>query len=165
MSERQKRKRRPDAAALPARPAAPRGSRSELRNDEARAALEPLAEGERPAVVTVAAMVAFALALGNLVAWLAGVKIDGCGPPFGNVVLPAGDHARGGLGMWRARYWAVLGHAGDPRAPDRDRRRVGAQGVEHHRPGDRGAADPPPRRTLFWKLVKAMARLQMPERR
>ncbi|HXD59391.1 MAG TPA: hypothetical protein VN606_15805 [Thermoleophilaceae bacterium] len=83
-------------------------SRSELRNERARAALEPLAPGERPPWVTAAAIVALVLAIGNIVAFAAGVKINGTrpavGPVFGQAVL-MGFVA---WGMWNARYWAVL---------------------------------------------------------
>jgi hypothetical protein len=159
MPERQKRKRRP----LPAG-AAPRGSRSELRNAEARAALEPLAEGERPAVVTVAALVAFALALGNLAAWLAGVKIDGSRPAFGNVVLPAAIMLWVAVGMWRARYWAVVVMEAILALL------IVIVAVLALKASNITAvlvvlAVLLPAGLLFWKLVKAMARLQMPERR
>ena len=83
-------------------------SRSELRNERARAALEPLAPGERPPWVTAAAIVALVLAIGNIVAFAAGVKINGTrpavGPVFGQAVL-MGFVA---WGMWNARYSAVL---------------------------------------------------------
>ncbi|MGZ4200487.1 MAG: hypothetical protein ACXVRH_00345, partial [Thermoleophilaceae bacterium] len=159
MPERQKRKRRP----LPAGEA-PRESRSELRNAEARAALEPLADGERPGVVTVAALVAFVLASGNLIAWLAGVKVDGSRPAFGNVVAPAAIMLGVGVGMWRARYWAVVVMEGILALL------IVIVAVVALKASSITAvlvvlAVLVQAGVLFWKLVKAMARLQMPERR
>jgi anti-sigma-K factor RskA len=55
-------------------------SRSEQRNAEARAKLEPLAPGERPGAVTVAAVVALVLGVGNLIAYAAGLTIEGKRP-------------------------------------------------------------------------------------
>ena len=60
-----KRASRPAAAPQPVR--SPRPT-SEERNAAVRAELEPLAEGERPTAVTVAAIVAFLLAAANLIA-------------------------------------------------------------------------------------------------
>jgi hypothetical protein len=159
MPERQKRKRRPVPAG-----AAPRRSRSEARNAEARAALEPLAVGERPGVVTVAAIVAFALALGNLALWLAGVKIDGSKPAFGNVVLPAALMLWVAVGMWRANYWAVLAMEAILTLL------IVILAVVALKASNVTSvlvvlAVIVPAGFLFWKLVKAMARLQMPERR
>ncbi|HEX5896975.1 MAG TPA: hypothetical protein VFY47_11665, partial [Thermoleophilaceae bacterium] len=70
--------RRPAAASPPAEPAEPREpaaggySRSRAKNAAARAALEPLAPGERPTAVTVGAIVAALLAVANLIAVVAG---------------------------------------------------------------------------------------------
>lgn len=138
-------------------------SRSELRNEKARAALEPLAPGERPTWVTIAAIVALALAIINIVAYAAGLEINGTrpapGPVFGQAVL-MGFAA---WGMWNVRYWAVLLMEAilallivivtvlALRASTAiDLVIVVAILV--------------PACLLFWKLVKAMARIQMPER-
>jgi hypothetical protein len=86
--------------------------RYEERNDEARAKLEPLDEGERPRAVTAGAIVSALLALIFTVsAALAIAGVDAGGRDikplpiitFG-IVLWAMT-----IGMWRARYWAVLG--------------------------------------------------------
>jgi hypothetical protein len=91
-------------------------SRSEARNAEARARLEPLAEGERPTVVTVGAVISALIAASILIGWLAGAKVDVKGstlderPQFLSQVLPpALLFSIMAWGMWRARYWAVLG--------------------------------------------------------
>jgi hypothetical protein len=97
-----RRKTRPALAPEAAQP-----SRSELRNEEARLALRPLAPGERPRALLVAVAVAALLGLGNLIAFAAGAKIGGRHPGIGVLaftVLTVGI----ALGMWLARYWAVL---------------------------------------------------------
>jgi len=138
-------------------------SRSELRNERARAALEPLAPGERPPWVTAAAIVALVLAIGNIVAFAAGVKINGTrpavGPVFGQAVL-MGFVA---WGMWNARYWAVLGM-----------QTLLALTMIAAALALLTAANAwalllvvlilVSSGTLFWFLIKAMARIQMPER-
>ena len=78
------------------------------RNQEARERLEPLAEGQRPTVVTVAAIVCALLALSIVIAYAAGVKPDGEKPQFAQVAGPVLILGVLGWGMWRARYWAVV---------------------------------------------------------
>ncbi len=86
--------------------------RYEERNAEARAKLEPLEQGERPAAVTVGAIVSAVLAIVFTVS--AGLAIAG--------VEAGGRHIKAlpiivfgivlwamTIGMWRTRYWAVLG--------------------------------------------------------
>ncbi len=84
-------------------------ARAEQRNQEAREALEPLAEGERPTVVTIGAVVSALIALSILGGYLAGVKVNGEVPKFAQVAAPALIMGVMAWGMWRARYWAVLG--------------------------------------------------------
>jgi hypothetical protein len=91
-------------------------SRSEIRNEEARAELEPLAEGERPGIVTIGALISAAIAASILIAWIAGAKVDVRGSTLderphllSQVVPPSLLFAIMAWGMWRARYWAVLG--------------------------------------------------------
>jgi hypothetical protein len=138
-------------------------SRSEARDAAARAALVPLREGERPVAVTVGAVVVSLLALLELVAFAAGAKVDGKAPRV-QLVLPfvVGSVALA-WGLWRTRYWAVLALqavlafaivifsvllliASNLAAVLVTVAVIGAAG------------------TLFWFLVKAMARMQMPER-
>lgn len=153
---RHSRKRRPAPA-----PAAP--SRSERKNQEARDALVPLAEGERPTAVTVAAIVAFLLATGNLVAFAIGVKVDGQRAPIGTVTFQALLMYTAAWGMWHVRYWAVLGMEAILailivllavllfKASTIETALILLAVIV-------------PASVLFWKLVKAMARIQMPER-
>jgi hypothetical protein len=84
-------------------------ARAEERNRDARAALEPLGEGERPAVVTIGAVVAGLIALSILAGYAAGVKVNGEVPKVPQVLAPAMIMGFMSWGMWRARYWAVLG--------------------------------------------------------
>jgi hypothetical protein len=84
-------------------------AKAEQRNRETREALEPLAEGERPLVVTVGAVVAALIALSIVGGYLAGVKVNGEAPKVPQVVAPALLMGVMAWGMWRARYWAVLG--------------------------------------------------------
>jgi hypothetical protein len=84
-------------------------ARAEQRNQEAREALEPLAEGERPTVVTVGAIVAGLISLSIIGGYLAGVEVDGERPRWAQVVAPAVIMGMMAWGMWHARYWAVLG--------------------------------------------------------
>jgi len=84
-------------------------AKAEPRNPAAREALEPLAEGERPTVVTVGAVVAALIALSIVAGYLTGVEVDGETPRFAQVAAPALIMGVMAWGMWRARYWAVLG--------------------------------------------------------
>ena len=84
-------------------------ARAEQRNQEAREALEPLGEGERPTVVTIGAVVAALIALSIVAGYLAGVEVNGEKPKLPQVLAPAMIMGIMAWGMWRARYWAVLG--------------------------------------------------------
>jgi hypothetical protein len=157
---RRSRKRRPVAATAGEPPARP--SRSEQRNAEVRAHLKPLGPGERPPAVTVAAIVALLLAFGNLIAYAAGLTIEGKRPGLVSIAIPTVIMLVAGIGMWRAKYWAVLGFQAllgilitylalfTVRASN-------LLGVLVP------LAIIAPSGFLFWKLVKSMARLQMPE--
>lgn len=83
--------------------------KAEARNQEAREALEPLDEGERPVVVTVGAVVSGLVAISIVAGYLAGVQVDGEKPRLAQVLAPALLMGIMSWGMWRARYWAVLG--------------------------------------------------------
>ena len=84
-------------------------AKAEERNQEAREALEPLAEGERPLVVTIGAVVAALVAASIVIGYLAGTEVNGEKPRFVQVLAPALLMGIMAWGMWRARYWAVLG--------------------------------------------------------
>jgi hypothetical protein len=84
-------------------------AKAEVRNQEAREALEPLADGERPLVVTVGAVIAALIAASIVGGYLAGTEVDGEKPRLAQVLAPALLMGIMAWGMWRARYWAVLG--------------------------------------------------------
>ena len=105
MAEKRKRKDRPDA-----RERMKSGyAKAEVRNQEAREALEPLQQGERPLAVTIGAAIAALVALSIIGGYLGGVKVEGSKPHFAQVLAPALLMGIMAWGMWRARYWAVLG--------------------------------------------------------
>jgi hypothetical protein len=79
------------------------------KDDIAREELVPLAEGERPRAVTVGAIAAGLLGLSNIVGLVAGIKVGGDKPQAGAVLLPTALMLAAAVGMWYARYWAVLG--------------------------------------------------------
>jgi hypothetical protein len=151
-----------------------RAARTEARNAEAREALEPLAEDERPTVVTVAAAISAALALGTVVAYAAGLEVTQVDATVGETgesrpaLFPTlASTALLGImawGLWKARYWAALGFQTllvlvivvavlGLLGVDEPLRALGFVAVL----ALAGA--------LFYRMVKAMARIQMPERR
>lgn len=138
-------------------------SRSEIRNERAREALEPLAEGERPLVVTIGAVISALIALITLGAWIAGAEVDGERPNAFQVFAPAILFGVMGWGMWRARYWAVLGFQAVMAIL-----MVGAFLTLIAATSLLGALTPIlvliGAGTLFWFTVKALARIQMPDR-
>jgi hypothetical protein len=160
----------PAAAPSDAAPsaAAPRGyARSRAKNDAARAALKPLARGERPTAVTVGAIAAVALAAANVIAMIAGWNSLGGDTDQGRAVaftvLWSIILVVIAWGMWRSRYWAVLGM----------QTLLGITlvlaSLSLISAGSIGAvliliAILAATGTLFWFMVKAMARIQMPER-
>jgi hypothetical protein len=168
---RKRRKARPEGAAGQGAPGIPAGltrvgeeSPRKSKDDLAREQLVPLAEGERPVAVTVGAVVATILAASTVVFFVGRIEIrggEGRSPGAVFYGLLMGAMA---WGLWKARYWAVLGlqtmlvfliivwsflllKAENVLAVVISVLVIAA-----------GA-------TLFWFLIKAMARIQMPERR
>jgi hypothetical protein len=104
--------------AKPAKPKRPAGwavptgeelTRSQRRDAEARANLKPLAPGERPTIIRVSALLAAALGLANLIAWVAGDKINGKHPAAGGILIFSAVMGACAVGLWRMWYGAVLG--------------------------------------------------------
>jgi hypothetical protein len=95
----------PEAAPAPA----PRVSRSEARDAEVRSRLQPFAADERPVSLRIAAGLAVAIGLGNLIAFLAGAEVSGRQPDAISVVFLAVLFLVAAYGMWQKRYWAVIG--------------------------------------------------------
>jgi hypothetical protein len=135
-------------------------ARSRERDEAIRATLEPLEPGERPGAVTAAAIVAALLGVSLLLQLALVDEVDGNerGLALFSIVMFVAA-----AGMWKAQYWAVLGFefflgltlvfaavslmfASNVR------------GVVYSLVILAGAG------VLFWKLVRAMARIQMPRR-
>jgi cation transport ATPase len=94
--------------------ARPKGyARSRAKDDAARAALRPLRPGERPTAVTVGAIAAAVLAVANLVAlafgYNAGEDTVSPGSKVSGSILATLVVGLVAYGMWRAKYWGVLG--------------------------------------------------------
>ncbi len=122
----------------------------------------PLAPGERPKAVTIASVVAVVLAALVVIGYASGARVGGEGSLFGALLL-MGILLVAAWGMWTVRYWAVLGFeallgfqiaiaalsllvASNWWAALLCVVVMGLAGW------------------LFWKLIRAMARIQMPER-
>lgn len=93
-------------------PTAPKPlSRSERRDAEVRAGLEPLAPGERPWAVRIGAVLALMVGGGNLVDVILGgrITLGRSHAGVGGVILFSVMMVICSVGMWRMRYWAVLG--------------------------------------------------------
>jgi len=86
----------------------PRSSRAAVKDAAARAALAPLREGERPPSIKLAAGVGLAIALLDLCAYAADLKVGGSRPPPAGVFAHALAMLAIAVGIWRVRYWAVL---------------------------------------------------------
>jgi hypothetical protein len=88
---------------------APTGmARGRERDEAARAALVPLAPGERPWPIAVSAVLAALFAIANVILILTGWEVDGERPVAGGLVFSAVMLAAA-VGIWWLRYWAVLG--------------------------------------------------------
>jgi hypothetical protein len=89
----------------------PQPSRSQERDAAARAALAPLAPGERPWPIVVSALVAFVLGAVTLILYVSGhrLRVGGGRPSLSIVVVYCGLMFACAAGTWTLRYWAVLG--------------------------------------------------------
>jgi hypothetical protein len=139
-------------------------ARAEQRNREAREALDPLAEGERPLVVTIGAVLSTLIVASIVISYAIGVEVDGERAELTQVLGPALVMGMMAWGMWRARYWAVLGFqlilaflifsavfglAVQAASVAQVAATLGLLAVSA---------------TFFYFMVKAMARIQMPTR-
>lgn len=84
-------------------------AKADQRNREAREALEPLHEDERPLVVTIGAVISALISASILIGYASGAEVSGERPEFVQALAPAMLTGIMAWGMWRARYWAVLG--------------------------------------------------------
>ena len=157
--------RPPATGAQPTTPQAGYGARSEARNAAVRATLTPLAPGERPWPVKIAALIAALIGAGDLIVVLidGSFRVGGAHTAPGGVVIFSILMLVCAWGMWQLRYWAVLGfqailvfvilifsllllRANNLLAVVTGLLVVGGGGW------------------LFYKLVRVLSRLQMPER-
>jgi len=83
--------------------------RESPRTEQARAALKPLAAGERPRALLVAIVVCAVLAVGVIVGALSVHDLSRRGGSLPGALLLACVFGSLALGMARVRYWAVLG--------------------------------------------------------
>ena len=167
MGRRSRKRRSPDGPAPGAAP--PRDTlragyaRGEARNEEIRRSLDPLEPGERPGAVTVAAIVALVLAVANVGLWLAGVEVSGREPNAGSTILQGVILLGAAAGMWRAKYWAVLGFQA-LLALTCIVAALSLMVASNLYAAALCLAILLGAGTLFWFLIRAMARIQMPER-
>ena len=88
-------------------------AKAEVKNQKVRESLEPLAEGERPTVVTVGAafagIVALLLWVSAGIALFTGAEVNGEEVNVAQWASLAAIFSLMAYGMWKARYWAVLG--------------------------------------------------------
>jgi hypothetical protein len=139
-----------------------RYAKSRERDAEVRAQLEPLALGERPGAVTVAAIVAAVMAVANVVATIAGADLGSKATGF--TVVSSALLVACAAGMWfGARYWAVLGFM-MVLVFQILTLSFALVKVRHWWVGLIIVVVVGLLGWLFWKLVRALARIQMPER-
>ena len=147
----------------PTTPVRPPVSRSEARNAAVRAQLKPLAPGERPRAVIAGAAVTVLAAAANVISYAAGLEIQGKRPAAVGIIAFTALMLTMAWGLWNMRYWAVLGLEA----------LLGLLMVilslfllraENIKSALIVLAIVIPAGALFWFNVKAMARIQMPER-
>jgi hypothetical protein len=84
-------------------------TRSQRRDAQVRAGLTPIGPGERPGAIVAGAIIALLVGAGQLIAFVAGLKIHGKTPAAGGTVLLSLLLIVCAVGMWRLWYGAVLG--------------------------------------------------------
>jgi hypothetical protein len=157
------RKRRPEHGERDA--AMRRGyARGRERDERIRAELEPYAPGERPLAIKVAVALAALLAISNLALFAAGWEVRGQDQAVTGVLIFCALMVAAAVGMWQMRYWAVLGFqallgiavifAAGSLIVASNLAAVAVCVVTLAIAG-----------TLFWFLVRVMARIQLPTRR
>jgi hypothetical protein len=137
-------------------------ARSRQRNEQARANLEPLGPGERPKAVTVAAVVAALLGIANVVLLITGGNLDDRARRNGAIAF-AVVMLVAAVFMWRGKYWAVLGFQA-LLAISIVIAALALLFASNVEAVIRSVLIIVPAAVLFWYLIRAMARLQMPTR-
>jgi hypothetical protein len=138
-------------------------ARAREKDEAAREALVPLAPGERPWPIAVSAILALVFAVANVILVLAGWEVNGRHPIASGLIFAAVMLAAA-VGMWRLKYWAVLGWQVLLAVTF-----VGAMLSLLRAANVQGVvlsivvmAFTGP---LFWLLIRQMARIQMPKRK
>jgi hypothetical protein len=124
----------------------------------------PLEENERPGIVTFAAVIATGMAVSTVVLFAIGVEVQGSESRNAGTLLYATLMGAMAIGLWQARYWAVLGFQTLlalliviwSLLLVQAETIVGAL---------LAIAIVALAGTMFWFMVKALARIQMPDRR
>ena len=137
--------------------------RGEAAEELARAELEPLEPGEVPRVVRVGAVVAALIAVGNPILFAAGYEVQGGQARLSRVLIISAVMAVAAAGMWRGRYWAVLGFQA-LLALTCIFAFLSLMVASNVEAGVRSGAVLLAAGTLFWLNIRAMARIQMPDR-
>jgi hypothetical protein len=142
-----------------------RARRTRLKDDQAREALEPLPEGVRPFVVTLGAILSTLLFAATLLGWALWETLrNDPRPPVVAVLVFAALVGVMAAGMWGGRYWAVLGFEALLVFP-----MLGSVlGVLQAATVLQALGNLlilAVAGTLFYFMVKSLARIQMPERR
>ena len=138
-------------------------ARSRERDEAVRAALRPFEPGERPLAIKLAVALCLLIAVANPLLYLAGWEVSGQDPTLLGTLALCAVLVAAAAGMWRMRYWAVLGfemllgitlvYAGlSLLVPSNWQAVALALGVIAVSGW------------LFWKLIRVMARIQLPSR-
>lgn len=138
-------------------------ARSEERNAAARATLTPLTKGERPWPILAGVVLTGLAAISNIVLYTAGAKIAGKHPAAGGIIIFSVVMLACAVGMWRLWYQAVLGFMVLLAIVV-----VIFSLLMIEASNLLGVLVPPifiiGGGYLFWKLVRVLGRLQMPQR-
>ena len=142
-------------------------ARYEEKNQAARQKLEPLESGERPMIVTIGAVISAVIAavfwVSTVLAATGHVTVRGAHPsPIAAGIIAALLTAMA-WGMWRTRYWAVLGFQAFL-ALTMLSATLGLIQVETILEAIGTVLVLAISGALFYFMIRAMARIQMPER-
>lgn len=141
-----------------------RAAKTEAKNVEVRESLVHLAPGEYPLPLRLAIGTCIVLAISNLVFYLGGYEVEGGGNAIGGLILFEVVLIAAAVGMVKHRYWAVLGFQALLALT------VLIAGLSVVVASNLWAlvlclAVIAYGGWLFWKMVRVMARIQMPEQR
>jgi hypothetical protein len=143
--------------------AAPR-LRGEAADEAARAELEALKPGEHPPALIAAVIVAAALGIANVALYAAGADVRGQSPSAAGAIAFAVLMLAAAWGMWNYKYWAVLGFQA-LLAVTIIIAALSLAVASNLTAVVLCLAIAVPGGWLFWKLVRVLARLQLPARR